>query len=109
MSLIPITDEDGLDDALSRKVAVLYKHSPRCGVSTVARRELERFQRENPDTPVFIVDVVASRPLSRRIAERLGVRHESPQAIVVKCGKPEWNTSQMGITSAAIAQSTRDR
>jgi transposase InsO family protein len=43
------------------------------------------------------------RTLSRRIADRTGVRHESPQAILVERGRAVWNASHGAITRESLA------
>ena len=37
-----------------------------------------------------------------QLAERLGVLHQSPQAILVRDGQAVWNDSHEGVTSAAL-------
>jgi bacillithiol system protein YtxJ len=98
-----ITSEAELNDALSQDVAVLYKHSTRCGGSRVAFNELERFVKAHPGTPVYIIDVIRDRPVSNRVADQLGVYHQSPQAIVLHHGEPVWNASHYRVTEDAVA------
>jgi bacillithiol system protein YtxJ len=49
--------------------------------------------------------------VSDEIARRSGVRHQSPQAILLREGKPVWDASHIGITVdsllAAIKQTNR--
>jgi bacillithiol system protein YtxJ len=52
--------------------------------------------------PVYLVDVVKHRPLSRALAERLGVTHASPQAIILKDGVPAWHRSHFDIEAEAM-------
>lgn len=59
--------------------------------------------------PVYWVDVIGSRPLSRVIASRLGIDHESPQAILLRSGTPVWHDSHSGVTAGAIARALRQR
>lgn len=99
-----ITNETELCDALAEDVAILYKHSTRCGGSQVALQEMERFHRSHPDTPVYIVDVIRDRPVSNSIAEQLGVNHQSPQAIVLREGQPVWSASHYRVTEEAVAE-----
>ncbi len=99
-----ITAEQDVDSLFQADLAMLYKHSPTCGVCTAALREVETFLRQFPDAKVYIVDVLAQRSLSQRIAARAGVLHESPQVILFRRGKPEWNASHYGITAAALAE-----
>ena len=91
-----------LEDALALPSALLFKHSNRCGSSLRGLLQVERFARETPGFPVFIIDVIRQRDLSRRVAERLGVDHESPQAILVEGGKPTWHASHSSITTASL-------
>lgn len=97
-----ITDFERLEQALNAERAVLYKHSPVCGVSAAALREVERFVSIHADVPVYVVDVRAQRPLSQKVALRLDIQHESPQAIVIVRGRPEWNASHFDITVESL-------
>jgi bacillithiol system protein YtxJ len=83
---------------------VIYKHSPFCGISARADREVEGFVRRHPDVEVHSVDVVHQRPLSDAIARLLGVTHSSPQVIVVEHGHAVWNESHYGITVEALEE-----
>ncbi len=64
---------------------LIYKHSTRCGICWAAKRRLESVNADQ--LPIYIVDVVVDRPLSNLIAERFGVHHESPQAILLRNGE----------------------
>ncbi len=97
-----LTTRDELDAALAAPVVVLYKHSPICAVSTWSLREVQRFEREHPDAAVYHIDVIHHRDLSNWIAQHFGIRHESPQALVVRNGRDVWATSHSGITAAAL-------
>ena len=69
-----------------------------------ALREVEAFLDRCPDAVVYVLDVLAQRELSRRIAVRAGVRHESPQVILVQRGKARWAESHYGITVDTLAK-----
>ena len=98
----PITDQPALDRALQAPLAVVYKHSPFCGVSSWARREVERFATEHPDVQVFQIDVIQSRDVSDAIEELFGVRHQSPQAFLVRRGTPAWTGSHRSISANTL-------
>ena len=91
-----------LDTVLRTPVVLLYKHSDTCPISAMAYHEVERLADENPELPIYLVDVHAQRPLSRHIAEHFGIRHESPQAILVHEGQSVWHGSHYRITAHAI-------
>jgi bacillithiol system protein YtxJ len=63
---------------------LIYKHSNRCGICWAAKSRLETIDTEK--LPIYMVDVVADRPLSNMIADRFDVIHESPQAILLRNG-----------------------
>jgi bacillithiol system protein YtxJ len=94
------TDADLLT-VLAAPLAVLYKHSPICPASSVAYEELLAFRRRS-SVPVFLVDVIRHRPLSRALAERTGVTHQSPQAIVLRDGVAAWHRSHYDIQADAL-------
>lgn len=90
------------DAALAAPRILLFKHSPTCPISAAARDEYEAFRGALPDVPTLFVDVVADRPTARGIADRCGVRHESPQAILFENGRAVWHASHEAITRGAL-------
>ncbi len=56
----------------------------------------------NAVASVVLVDVVADRSLSLRIADELQVAHESPQIIILKDGEVVHTASHMGISPSTI-------
>lgn len=54
--------------------------------------------------PILKVLVIESRPLSLALADDLGVRHASPQMILVRDGKPIWSTSHYDITDKTLRE-----
>jgi bacillithiol system protein YtxJ len=96
-----IVTEADLAPLLAAPLAVLYKHSPICPTSGVAYEEMLAFRRRSR-VPVYLVDVIEHRPLSRALAERIGVVHASPQAIVLREGKAAWHGSHFEIQADAL-------
>jgi bacillithiol system protein YtxJ len=96
-----IVTEADLSEVLAAPLAVLYKHSPICPTSDVAREELLAFRRRSA-VPVYLVDVIKHRPLSRALAERIGVAHASPQAILLRNGVAAWHRSHYEIQADAL-------
>jgi len=88
-----IATEADVTTALAQPLAVVYKHSPICPSSTMAYEEMRSLRRLHSDVPLYLVDVVHSRPLSRAIAEKVGVVHQSPQAIILRAGVAAWHGS----------------
>ncbi|HZL72745.1 MAG TPA: bacillithiol system redox-active protein YtxJ [Planctomycetota bacterium] len=96
-----------LEQALREKSrpVVLFKHSTRCPVSAAADEEYRAFAEGHPEAAIFAhLDLIAHRQVSNAIAERLGVRHESPQAIVVKGGQASVVLNHGEITAEELAR-----
>jgi bacillithiol system protein YtxJ len=55
------------------------------------------------DVPVYLVDVVHSRPLSRYIAEQVGIVHASPQAIILRAGVAAGHGSHFDLRAEVIS------
>jgi bacillithiol system protein YtxJ len=90
----------------SEKPLLLFKHSTSCSVSAGAHEELMHFIEDDKANPVdyAIVHVIEDRPVSNAIAEQLGVKHASPQAILVKDGQSVWDTSHWHITYSFLSE-----
>ena len=86
------------EDSKNGAVLVL-KHSATCPVSAAAFREFERF---DTDLPKYFVTVQTHRDISEDMALRLGVRHESPQLLLLVDGDAVWNASHYGISKSKI-------
>jgi bacillithiol system protein YtxJ len=87
---------------------LLYKHSTRCGMCDSAIEQVRAFEKKQASTaPVYYLDLWAHRDVSDAVARRLGVRHESPQAIVLKDGKAATVLNHRAIRAEALAAAVR--
>jgi len=89
---------------------LLFKHSYSCGISAEALDELVGHLDAAADTPkqlnsplYAMVTVQTHRDVSNAVAARLGVRHETPQALLVRDGQVVWAASHFRVTAAAVA------
>ena len=96
---VPVADLADLETAAAAGPAVVYLHDPWCPVSARAKRELSRVGGE-----MLLVDVSAHPNLSREVEAWTGVRHESPQVIVLADGRPVWDGSHYAITRDAVSR-----
>jgi len=72
-------------------------------VSDRALSEYRAFVGKHPEAAAFaLLDLLAHRDVSAAIAERLALKHESPQAIVVKGGKIRAVLNHSAITARAL-------
>ena len=93
---------DTLEPLLASPRLLLLKHSPICGVSRWALEELEQLERDGDVGPIVMLDVVTERELSREVAERIDVRHQSPQLIYLEEGAVRWHLTHGAITADAV-------
>ena len=96
----PLRDGSSIDELVQEShqhPVVLFKHDPYCGVSAAAQEELEELEGE-----IVLLDVSRQHELKRQVAERTGVRHESPQVIVLRGGEVAWAASHFKITAEAV-------
>jgi len=108
-SLTPLHDVESVDAAIAEsreRPVLLFKHSRYCGVSCEALDELQSHidAQGQPTAAYKMVTVQTHRPVSDAIAERLGLRHETPQAILIRDGKIVWNASHFRITATQLDQ-----
>lgn len=84
---------------------LLLKHSTRCGISAYAHGQFTVFQRNHPGLALTYarVLVIENRPVSLWLADRLNVRHASPQVILIAGGSAVWHASQFSVNEQAIA------
>ena len=67
----------------NEKPVFIFKHSSRCGISSVVLSRFEKQIKERDDSYYFL-HIQGERALSNWLAEALQIRHESPQLIVLK-------------------------
>lgn len=101
-----LTDEAQVQEVIrasKHRVQLVYKHSFTCGICHMAKGEIEEeYDAISADADMYFVDVKESRPVSDALAEQTGVRHESPQVLIIKEGDVIWNASHHSIKAEAI-------
>lgn len=102
-NFIKVNTAEELDELFEKsgeQPVFLFKHSLTCPISSGVFQIVSGI-----GTDVYLVVVQHARDISNEIAERTGIRHESPQAIVIKDGKPVYNASHYSVTAKDVEQS----
>ena len=87
----------------SHRPLLLFKHSVACGTSFEALDELiDHLNDERVPARYAMITVQTHRDLSTAIAKRLGVRHETPQALLIRGGRVVWSASHFRVTGGAL-------
>lgn len=101
--LTHLSDVHELEAAIaeSRERPVLvFKHSRTCGISCEALDELRvHVERAEAGVSYKLITVQSHRRVSDEATARFGIRHETPQAILLRDGRPVWNASHFRITA----------
>lgn len=92
---------DKIEEESTKKVVTIFKHSTRCGISRMVLRSFEEEMKgANMDKhEMYLLDLIANRSISREIEDRFGVKHESPQWIVLKNKKVVHHASHHSINA----------
>ena len=85
---------------------LLFKHSRVCGVSCEALDELNaHIDGQTVASAAYkMITVQTHRSVSDAAAELLNLRHQTPQAILLRDGKVIWNASHFSITATKLDQ-----
>ena len=107
-NLTHLSDVDALDAAIAEsrnRPVLLFKHSRTCGISCEALDELHaHLESAAPGAAYKLITVQSHRRVSDEATARFGIRHETPQAILLRDGQPVWNASHFRITAGALGR-----
>jgi bacillithiol system protein YtxJ len=88
--------------------SVIFKHSTRCSISLMAKRNFELDWQAIPEnTSLYFLDLIAHRDLSALVAETFQVHHESPQVLLIKDGECILDASHSDISAEEIAEGVK--
>jgi bacillithiol system protein YtxJ len=94
----------------SQRPILLFKHSVACGTSFEALDELiEHLNDERLPARYAMITVQTHRDLSTAVAKRLGVRHETPQALLIREGRVVWSASHFRVTGGALEAAIKEQ
>ncbi|OWR30351.1 general stress protein [Saccharibacillus sp. O23] len=101
---------ENLLERSNESAVLLLKHSTACPISGAAFKEFNVYTRK-PKRPLAcaLVKVIESRPVSNEIEAKLGVKHESPQILLVRNGEVLWHASHWDITYERMEQEVNAR
>jgi bacillithiol system protein YtxJ len=98
-----LSDISGIDKIINESKehpVVIFKHSTRCSISSMAKTRLEsNWDFTDEELPIYYLDLIANREVSNAVASAFNVEHASPQVLLIKNGKSVFNTSHNDIRS----------
>ncbi|GAA3611683.1 bacillithiol system redox-active protein YtxJ [Flavivirga amylovorans] len=78
---------DFIEKKSATKTQVIFKHSTRCGISSMVMRQfVGSYNLTEKDLDLYYLDLLNYRDLSNEVGYKFQVIHESPQLLVIKNG-----------------------
>ena len=82
---------------------VIFKHSTRCSISTMAKSRLER-NKQPESGDFYFLDLLKHRSISDQIAVDFAIAHQSPQILLIKNTECVYEESHSGILMDEIIE-----
>lgn len=102
-SLQSIDQINTLKELSHQTPVLIFKHSTRCSISTIAKQRLvSEWKLLESKVEPFYLDLIAFRDISDHISEIFAVHHESPQVLLLKNGECTYETSHLDIHANEI-------
>lgn len=106
---VKLEESSELDKLIAKesheKPVVLFKHSIRCSISSMAINRLESdWDISDEDAIPVYLDLINFREISNKIAQDLNVMHQSPQILIVKNGVCVYHASHSQIDVEGIKE-----
>lgn len=103
-----LQDEDevqALMEASEDQPQLVYKHSHRCSICIMAKERIEEsFNALSQKATMNFVNVIKSRPVSDVLTNQTGIRHESPQVLLIQNKEVIWHDSHGSIKTEKILE-----
>lgn len=88
---------------------LIYKHSNTCMTCIFIKKRVEEFMNsDNTFDSYQFIEVRLSRNLSDFVSGETGIKHESPQAILLHNGVVKWHASHSAIKIEAILNAIKE-
>jgi bacillithiol system protein YtxJ len=103
--LTTLAEIDPLLDSRQTQPVLILKHSLTCPISDMAWNAYEAFlaHRDPGDGVLYtLIEIQNAREVSAEVSRRSGVKHESPQALLLLGGKVIWSASHWSISRESL-------
>ena len=106
MNWILLQDEKQLDEIKEKSKTssqIIFKHSTRCSISSMAKNRLERSLAPE-GLSIYFLDLLKYRNLSNLIATEFNIPHQSPQILIIDKAECSYDESHSGIDMQEIIE-----
>lgn len=105
---IPLNNIDTLDiiaEKSKTKPQIIFKHSTRCGISSMVLRGFKNsYSFNEAQADLYYLDLLNYRDVSNEVGYKFQVIHQSPQLIVIKNGVTVAHDSHGAINDLDLSQ-----
>jgi len=92
-----------VENSFHHKIGI-FKHSTSCFISKTVLKNFEKEINALEEKPeLYYLDLLANRAISNKISADFGIRHESPQFLVIEKGEVVNDASHQHISADQIA------
>ena len=104
-----LTEFENMWQASHERPVLFFKHSTSCPISVRAYQQFQQYLEDEASQHAqnALIIVQTARPVSNRLAELSGVKHESPQAILVRNGQAVWHDSHFELKKHTLAAAVK--
>jgi bacillithiol system protein YtxJ len=98
--IIPVTSIDMLEQLFARShdaPVLLFNCDMSCPRCIPAYQLMTRIGGD-----VALIDVICAKHIALALAERTGIRHESPQVVLLRDGRAVWSAAHYAITFGSV-------
>lgn len=100
-----VHDIEHIKEASSEVPCLIFKHSTRCSISSLAQHRLQDDWTFDKETlRPYYLDLIQHRDISRHIADTFDVYHESPQVLLIKDGVCIYDASHLDIRVSELRE-----
>lgn len=93
-----------IEQSANGLTVLLFKHSTRCSISSMALNRLESKWKDQDNIPAYYLDLLNYRDISNEIATLFEVEHASPQVLLIRNGVCIYHNSHNGISASEILE-----
>lgn len=104
ITLSTLSEVDQIKERSFQKPQVIFKHSTRCSISSMAKSRLEKSSDDSCAADFYYLDLIAYRHISNHLADVFDVVHQSPQVLLIKNGECMYEESHSGIRMEEILE-----
>ena len=84
---------------------IIFKNSTACGISGMVLRSFEsQYSSARKEADLHLLHIQYNRELSNLVSRSLGIRHESPQLLILRGGEVVAHASHSGITNIDLEE-----